>query len=74
MDIVKFINGIIRYSILKQKLTIIINEASSTFFNETDNEFLLKLDKDSNVIAAKTQLHFFSYNATCFKYEIALLR
>lgn len=74
MDIVKFIDEIIYYSILNQKLTIIIDEALSTFFNETDNEFLLKLEKNSNAIAVKTQLYFSFYNITCFKYRATFLR
>lgn len=53
---------------------LIIDEALSTLSNKTDNEFLLKLEKDSNAIAAKTQLHPSFYKATCFKYKAAILR
>lgn len=63
---VKFIYKIIWYSILEQRLTIIIDKALSALSNETNNEFLQKFEEDSNTIAAKTQLYFTSHNATSF--------
>ncbi len=59
-DIVKFIDSIICCSMADISL------------NETDEEFALKLYKDSNAIASKTQVHSFSHNATCFKYKAAI--
>lgn len=51
---VEFINKIIRYLISEQKSIIIVDKAQSALSNKIDNEFLLKLEKDSNTIAAKT--------------------
>lgn len=71
---VKLLNKIIRCSILRKILDFIIDKGLSAFFNKTDCEFLLKLEKDSNIIAAKTQLHFFFHKTTYFKYGAAILR
>lgn len=71
---VKSIDKIIQYSILESRLIFSVDKASSTLYNETDNKFLLKLEEDSNSIAAKTQSYFSSYNTTCFKYRTAFLR
>lgn len=42
--------------------------------NKIDEEFALKIYKDSNIIASKTQIHSFLHNMTCFKYGIATTR
>lgn len=54
LDMVKFIDKIIRYRILEKKSDYIIDKAPSTFSNKTDYEFLLKLEENNNCIAAKT--------------------
>lgn len=74
MDIVKFIDEIIWYSILEQPLTIIVYEASLAFSNKIDNEFKSKLEEDNNAIATKTQLYSSFHNVTCFKYEAVFLK
>lgn len=42
--------------------------------NKTDEDFALKLYKDSNAVDSKTQIYFFLHNATCFKYRVAANR
>lgn len=46
----------------------------SARLNKIDKEFVLKLYKDGNAIAFKTQIHFSLYNVTYFQYRIALIR
>lgn len=70
---VKFIDRIIWCSILTKISDLVINEAPSTLLKENDYEFILKSEKDSNVIAAKTQLYFSFHKAACIKYEAAIL-
>lgn len=74
LNIVKFINKIIWYSIFKKILVFIIDKALSAFFNKIDHKFLLKLNKNSNVIIAKTLLYFFFYKTIYFKYRAAILK
>ena len=68
---VKFIDKIICCSILEEGSNVIGDEAPSTLGSETDQGFLLILEQNDNAITAKTQLHFSSHNATCFKYGVA---
>lgn len=72
---VNFINIIIYYSmsdILVPK--DIYQKALSASLNKSNEEFTLKLYKDSNFVVFKTQIHFFSHNVTCFKYGVAISR
>lgn len=47
-------------------------KALSATLNKSDKKFsLLKLYKNSNFIASKTQIYSFLHNATCFKYRVA---
>lgn len=39
--------------------------------NESDKECILKLYKDNNFVAFKTQIHSSLHNITCFKYIAA---
>lgn len=67
-DIVNFIDSIIRclmVDISASKNTC--QEVPSTSVNKSDQEFALTLYDDSNFVASKTQIHSFSYYATCFK-------
>ena len=67
-DMVKFIDKIICCSISDEGSDVVGDEAPSALGSETDQEFMLKLERDSNAIATKTQLHSSNHNATCFKY------
>ena len=42
--------------------------------DKTDKEFALKLYKDSNIVASKTQIHSSSHNATWFEYRATITR
>lgn len=52
-------------------MTIIVDEALSALSNKISNDFLLKLEENSNAITIKPQLYFSSSNVTCFKYVAA---
>lgn len=68
----KFIDNIVCYLITDISLTKEIKqEVLSASLNKTDADFALKLYKDSNAIASKTQIHSSSHNTTCFKYGVA---
>lgn len=49
-------------------------EAWLANLNKTDEDFALKLYKDSNAFISKTQIHFSSHNAICFKYGAAVTK
>lgn len=69
---VRFIDKIIRCSIdSEQNSEAPKNEGPSASSKETDREFDIKLHNDSNVVAAKIQMHLSSHNTTCFKYGAA---
>lgn len=55
-------------------MTIIINEALLTLFNNTDYKFSLKFEEDNDAFASKTQLYSFFYNVSYFKYRVFFLR
>lgn len=44
----------------------ISQKAPSASFNKTNNKYALKLYKNSNIVAFKTQIYSFLHNATCF--------
>lgn len=46
-------------------------EAPSVSLSESNKKFALKLNKNSNFVAFKTQIYSFLHNATCFKYRAA---
>lgn len=72
---VKFIDNIICYLMADIPIAEIISqEAPSVSLDKTNKKYALKLYKDSNAIASRTQVHSFLYNITCFKYEIAINR
>lgn len=74
IDIVKFIDRIICFSISEEGSNIIGDEIPSVLSNEIDQESIFKLEWNGNAITAKTQLHFSSDNATCFKYGVVNLK
>lgn len=49
-------------------------KASTASLDKTDQEFALKLHKDSNTVASKIQIYFSLHNATCFKFGAAVTR
>ena len=70
---VRFIDSIICY-LMEDAFSIkdINQEATSANPNKTDKKFALKLYKNSNVVAFKTQIHSFLHNATSFIYGAAV--
>ena len=70
-DMVIFIDRIICYSILEEVSIVVGDEALSALGGEINKELMLKVKRDGNAIADKTQLHFSSHNVTCFKYGVA---
>ena len=70
---IKFIDNIIYYSIADiSDFSETSQEASSANLDKADEEFALKLYKNSNTITSKTQIHFSAHNATYFKYKAAI--
>ena len=49
-------------------------KALSVSLNKTNEEFALKLYRNSNIIVSKTQIHSFLYNMTCFMYRAAMIQ
>ena len=50
----------------------IVNSANTSFSSkdqDSDHKFHEKLAVDNNIIAVKTQIHFFNHMMTCFKYH-----
>lgn len=69
----KFIDKIISCSIVDVSIGEDINrEALSAKLDKTNEEFVLKLYKDSNTITSRIQIYSFLHNATCFKYKVIL--
>lgn len=46
----------------------------STSLDKANEEFALKLHRNSNAISSRIQVHSFLHNATCFKYGAAMTR
>lgn len=72
---VKIFDNIICYLIADILLIKKIKKQTlSVSLNKIDKDFAFKLYKNSNVVAFKIQIHFFLYNATCFKYKTATIK
>lgn len=72
---VKYINNIICCSMIDVPIAEIMSQkAPSVSLDKINKKYALKLYKDSNAIASRTQVHSFLYNITCFKYKIAINR
>lgn len=66
--IIQYINYIIRYFIiLKDKADISQFNTPLAFLNESNLNFILKLNMNSNTIVRKYQIYLPTYNATCYK-------
>lgn len=72
---VKFIDNVICCSMADVPMAEIMSqEAPSVSLDKINKKFVLKLYRDSNAIASRTQVHSFLYNITCFKYETTINR
>lgn len=70
---VKFIDIICCYLIADiLEAEKISEKGPSTTLDEINEEFILKLYRDSNTITFRTLVYFSSYNTTCFKYRANL--